>query len=56
LDEGPLAGTYQASPLYGGEAELPDLVANDQGGFDAYQPVAEIPGNGMVIIKLQPVN
>lgn len=38
LTEGPLAGTYQASLLYNGKAELPDLVANDKGGFDAHQP------------------
>jgi hypothetical protein len=40
------------SLLYGGEAELPDLAANDQGGFDAYQPLAVIPGGSVVIIEL----
>ena len=55
LKEGSLAGTYQASLLYGGEAELPHLAANDQGGFDSYQPLSEMPGGGMLIIQLQPI-
>lgn len=54
LIEGSLAGTYQASLLYGGDAELPNLVANDAGGFDDYQPLSAIPAGGTVIIKLQP--
>ncbi len=56
LMEGSLAGTYQASLLYGGEAELPNLTANDAGGFDDYQPTSEIPAGGTLIIKLQPIN
>ena len=52
LKEGPLAGSYQASLLSGGEAQLPDLVANDKGGFEAYQTVAVIPGGSVVIIEL----
>jgi alpha-amylase len=55
LKEGSLAGTYQAILLYGGEAELPHLVANDNGGFDYYRPLSEIPGGGTVIIQLQPI-
>jgi glycosidase len=55
LNKGPLAGTYQAIPLYGGEAELPNLVANDKGGFDSYRPLAEIPSSSMVMIELQPI-
>jgi len=55
LKEGSLAGIYQAILLYGGEAELPHLVANDKGGFDYYQPLSEIPGGGTVIIQLQPI-
>ncbi len=51
---GSLTGTYRATPIYGGEAELPDLIANDKGGFDDYQPLPGIPGEGMVIIQLQP--
>lgn len=55
LNEGPLAGIYQAIPLYGTQAELPDLAANDNGGFDSYRPLPEIPAEGMVIIHLQPM-
>ena len=53
LQAGSLAGTYRASPLYGGEAELPQLAANDKGGFEPYRPLAEIPGGGTIIIQLQ---
>ena len=55
LSEGSLEGTYRASLLYGGEAGLPDLVANGPGGFDAYQPLPEISGEGTVIIQLEPI-
>jgi glycosidase len=55
LEEGPLAGNYQATLLYGGEAELPELAANAKGGFDSYLPGLEIPASGTVIIQLQPI-
>jgi hypothetical protein len=55
LETGPLAGTYEAVPLYGGEAKLPGVTANGAGGFDSYRPLPEIPGEGTVIIQLQPV-
>ena len=55
LKEGPLTETYQATQIYGGEAELPNLVANDNGGFEAYQLSAEISGSGIIMIELQPV-
>ena len=55
LGEGSLEGTYRASLLYGGEAELPDLVANRTGGFDSYRPLPDISGEGTVIIQLQPI-
>lgn len=54
LEEGPLVGTYEAIPLYGGETELPNLVANGAGGFDAYRPLPEIPGEATVVIQLRP--
>ena len=54
IEEGSLAGTYRAFPLYGSAAELPDLTANEKGGFDDYRPLPEIPGEGMVVIQLQP--
>ncbi len=44
LKEGSLAGAYQARLLYGGEGELPQLAANDKGGFDSYQPYARNTG------------
>jgi alpha-amylase len=55
LKEGSLEGSCRASLLYGGEAELPGLVANGAGGFDAYQPLPEIPAESTVIIQLEPI-
>ena len=55
LGGGSLAGTYRAFPLYGSAAVLPDLTANDKGGFDDYRPLPEIPGEGMVVIQLQTI-
>jgi alpha-amylase len=55
LDEGSLEGTYRASLLYGGQAELPDLVANGAGGFDSYRPLPEISSECTVIIQLEPI-
>ena len=54
LAAGPLKGRYQAAPILGqGPAE--DLAANGQGGFDGYQPVATLPGYGVLVLQLQPV-
>jgi alpha-amylase len=55
LAEGSLEGTYRASLLYGGKAELPDLVANAAGGFDAYRPLPQISGERTVIIQLKSI-
>lgn len=55
LKEGPLSGSYQAIPVYGTQAELPDLNANDQGGFDSYLPLPEIAAGGTIIIQLQAI-
>ena len=52
LDVGPLKGNYRAYPLMG-EGKLSGLKVNTNGGFDAYQPLAEIPANGLVIIQLR---
>lgn len=52
LSQGPLKGNYQAYPVLG-EGKIKGLKANDQGGFDAYQPIAEIPANGLSIIQLR---
>jgi alpha-amylase len=54
LAAGPLKGRYHAAPiLRQGPAE--DLAANGQGGFDGYQPVATLPGYGVLVLQLQPV-
>jgi alpha-amylase len=55
LAKGSLIGTYQPVILYGEEAILPNLTANDQGGFDSYQPLIEISGYGTFIIQLLPI-
>ena len=52
LDQGPLKGNYNATLLLG-EGVLQRVQANDQGGFDAYQPLPEIPANDLVIIQLR---
>jgi hypothetical protein len=50
LNQGPLSGKYHASIILG-EGKLMGVNANSNGGFDAYQPLTEIPANGMVIIQ-----
>jgi glycosidase len=55
LIEGTLVGTYQAQLLYGEDAALQNLTANDNGGFDSYQPLPEAPGAGVLIIQLIPI-
>jgi alpha-amylase len=56
LTDGPLAGEYQAVPLYGelaGSGEiLPGPAANTRGGFDAYQPLPAVPPYSTVILQL----
>jgi glycosidase len=52
LNQGPLSGGYSAY-LVLGEGAPTNLDANSNGGFDGYQPIAEIPTNGMVIIQLR---
>ena len=52
LDQGPLKGNYNATSLLG-EGVLQRVQANDLGGFDAYQPLPEIPANDLVIIQLR---
>lgn len=55
LANGALSGRYQASLLYGTDAKLPDLESSAGGGFDAYQPRPEIPGEGILIIHLDSI-
>jgi glycosidase len=52
LNQGPLAGIYNVAPILG-VGPFADLIANANGGFDAYQPGPEIPANGMFIYQLQ---
>jgi alpha-amylase len=52
LDQGPLKGNYNAFMVMG-EGKVNRLQANNQGGFTGYQPIAEIPANGLVIIQLR---
>jgi glycosidase len=55
LIESSLVGTYQAQLLYGEDEALQNLTANDNGGFDSYQPLPEVPGAGVLIIQLIPI-
>jgi alpha-amylase len=52
LAQGPLSGTYHVYPVLG-EGNLLDLMANENGGFDSYQPGVEIPANGLLLIQLR---
>jgi glycosidase len=47
------AGTYHAVSILGASGELTQLTINDQGGFQDYTPLPEIPAYGTVIIQLQ---
>jgi alpha-amylase len=47
------AGTYLALPLMGGTDPFADLTITDGGGFSGYQPAAEIPAYGTIIIQLR---
>ncbi len=53
LGRGPLAGSYTAASLLD-NATINGLQANDNGGFDAYPPLAEIPPYGVIVIQLTP--
>ena len=54
LDAGPLEveRDYHALPMLGG-GPLADLTANARGGFDAYQPVPELPPYASLIAQLR---
>jgi len=52
MDKSPLNGSY-SSDLVFGEGKVNALATNKDGGFEAYQPLAEIPANGLVIIELR---
>ncbi|MBN2146031.1 MAG: alpha-glucosidase C-terminal domain-containing protein [Anaerolineales bacterium] len=55
LKEGPFSENSPAYLLYGSaEGGLPELTANQAGGFTDYLPVAEIPGSGCIILQFLP--
>jgi alpha-amylase len=52
LDSSPLKGAYSINPLMG-FGQYQSLQVNDQGGFDNYLPIPEIPAYGRFILQLQ---
>jgi glycosidase len=52
LGDGPLSGAYAVAPLLGQGAFYAPIV-NADGGFDAYQPVAELEAYGVYVLQLQ---
>lgn len=52
LENSPLNGTYSINPLLG-FGEYQSLQTNDQGGFDNYLPIPEIPAYGKFILQLK---
>ncbi len=53
LGRGPLTGKYTAASLLD-EAQISELQANANGGFDAYAPVTEIGSYQVLVIQLTP--
>jgi len=53
LSLGPLSGQYNAKSLLN-ESTIDPLQANDKGGFDAYNPLNELPPYSVTIIELTP--
>jgi glycosidase len=53
LGRGPLAGNYTAASLLDKSA-INDLQANEDGGFDAYTPLTEVPPYGVIVIQFTP--
>ena len=52
LPEGPLAGSYRAAMLMG-QGDAADLAAGEQGGFEGYQPLPELPAFETLVIRLE---
>ena len=53
LEQGPLSGDYVLAPLLdNGQFISPTIT--EQGGFENYQPLPEIPPYGRFILQLQP--
>jgi glycosidase len=53
LEESPLTGEYVLAPLLD-NAQFTSPMVTDQGGFENYQPIAEIPPYGRFILQFQP--
>jgi glycosidase len=52
LQSSALSGTYNILPLFG-YGEYAPLQVNDQGGFEDYLPLPELPAYGRLIVQLQ---
>jgi len=52
LSLGPLSGQYTGTSLLDNSATINPLTANDKGGFDAYNPLNELPPYSVMIIQL----
>ena len=53
LEEGPLSGEYVLAPLLD-NGQFTSPTVTEQGGFENYQPLPEIPPYGRFILQLQP--
>jgi alpha-amylase len=53
LEASPLSGDYLPTPLLG-NGQFQSITVTDQGGFENYQPIPEIPPYGRFILQLQP--
>ena len=53
LEASPLSGDYLPAPLLG-NGQFQSITVTDQGGFENYQPIPEIPAYGRFILQLQP--
>jgi glycosidase len=53
LTSGPLSGKYAVKSLLDNSV-VNTLAANGSGGFDAYNPVDQIPAYGVIVIQLMP--
>lgn len=51
LASGPLRGTFTLTPVYG-DGSAPSLSASATGGFEAYQPLDELPGYSLFVFSL----
>jgi hypothetical protein len=52
LSLGPLSGQYTGTSLLDHTVAINPLTANDKGGFDAYNPLNDLPPYSVTIIQL----